>query len=239
MDAKTNDIRWRWLYTVGGTAALLAVVLALLEISITFLPGGNVSPQTVGDWFALLQERPFMDLRNLGLLNIMLNGLAIPVFLALYAVHRRVQPGPAALAMALSFIGIAVFFATNRAFPMLDLSQRYTAAATEAQRTALAAAGEALLAVGASHTPGTFLAFFLAELAGIIISVVMLRGGVFSKAAAYAGVLGFALLLVFEVLASFVLALSAVSMALAMVGGLASMTWYVLLGRTLLQLGKG
>jgi hypothetical protein len=82
---------------------------------------------------------------------------------------------------------------------MLSLAHRYAAATAEAHSAALVAAGEALLAVGASHTPGTFLAFFLAELAGIIISVVMLKGRVFGKAAAYAGILGYALLLIFEI----------------------------------------
>jgi hypothetical protein len=64
----------------------------------------------------------------------------------------------------------------------------------------------------------------------------MLRGGVFGKANAYLGVLGFALLLVFEVLASFVGTLDSVATMLAMPGGLLNLAWYVLLARRLLQL---
>jgi hypothetical protein len=144
-----------------------AVLVGILEIAITFLPGGNAPQETVLDWFALFQANPFMGLRNLGLLNILLNTLAIFTYLALYAAHRKEPQQPmAALAAIISYLGIGTFFATNRAFPMLALSQQYAAATTEAQRAMLEAAGQSMLSVGASHTPGTFLAFFLTEFAG-------------------------------------------------------------------------
>jgi hypothetical protein len=58
-----------------------------------------------------------------------------------------------------------------------------------------------MLAIGQSHSPGTFLAFFLVETAGILISIVMLRSQMFPKAATYAGIIGFSMLLVFEFIA--------------------------------------
>jgi len=39
----------------------------------------------------------------------------------------------------------------------------YPLATSEAQRTIIASAGQAMLSVGQSHTPGTFMAFFLSE----------------------------------------------------------------------------
>jgi hypothetical protein len=171
-------------------------------------------------------------------LNIFLTALAIPIFFALYAAHRRVNQAYAALAMLIAFIGVTVFFATNRAFPMLELGRQYAAATTDAQRSMLVAAGQAMLSVGQSHTPGTFIGFFLTEVAGIVISMVMLRSQVFSKASAYAGILGFGLLLIFEVCSSFVPALD-VAIIFAMDGGLLSMAWYILIARRLFQLGQG
>jgi hypothetical protein len=180
-----------------------------------------------------------MGLRNLGLMNILLNTLAIPAFFSLYAAHRK-EPGQpyAALAMIMAFLGVGVFYAVNRAFPMFALSRQYAAASTEAQRAVLEAAGQSLLSVGASHTPGSFLSFFLLEAAGVLISVVMLRGKVFNPAAAYAGVLGFGILMAFEVLSSFVSGLNQVAMFLAAFGGLLSMIWYLLIARRLFQLGR-
>jgi hypothetical protein len=229
---------WAGFYKLSGVAALLIVLTALLEIILTFLPGGYASSDTVTDWFMLFQNNWFLGLRNLGLLNIVLTLLGIPMFLALYITHRNIDPPYAALAMIISFIGVAVFYATNRAFPMLDLSNQYAAATTDAQRAMLLAAGQSMLSVGESHTPGTFIAFFLSEVAGILISFVMLRSKVFSPLNAYFGILGFSMLLIFEVCSSFVPALADVVLIFAMCGGLMSMAWYILIARRLFQLSS-
>ncbi len=231
------DSSWRTLYRIGAAAALAVVVTGLLEIIITFLPGGSTSPQDVTGWFVLFQGNGFLALRDLGLLNIIINVLGIPTYFALLVAHRRANPGGAALATVVSFIGIATFLATNRAFAMLGLSNQYAAATTEAQRSVLAAAGQAMLSVGQSHTPGTFIGFLLSEVAGIAMSFVMLRGRVFGRVTAYAGILGFALLLVFEICSTFLTGLSVLAMMTAMVGGLLSMAWYILIARRLMQLG--
>ncbi|MEW5868562.1 MAG: hypothetical protein AB1894_04750 [Chloroflexota bacterium] len=229
--------QWRAIYRTGGAAALGAVLVGVLEIAITFLPGGNAPHETVLDWFRLFQENWFLGLRNLGLLNIFLNALGVLTYFALCAAHRESPYRPyAALAALIFFLGAGVFFADNRAFAMLALSRQYAAASSEAQRAMLEAAGQSMLSVGASHSPGTFLGFFLLEAAGIMISLVMLRSQVFGKAAAYAGLFGFGVLLIFEYLSSFVSGLSGAAMALAMLGGLASMAWYILVARTLFRL---
>lgn len=235
---KNNRSHWQTLYTIGAIASLLGVAVSLTEIGLTFLPRGDASHLvTVTDWFTLLQSNPFMGLRNLGLLNMGFNALAVPVFLALYFAHRKTAPVPALFALLATFFGSAVFFATNRALPMLELSGQYAAAATEAERAPLVAAGRVMLAVGASHTPGTFLAFFFSEIAGIVISVVMLRGNTFGKFNAYAGVLGFALLLIFEVSASFGAGMTDAVLMLAALGGFLSIAWYGLLALRLFHLG--
>jgi hypothetical protein len=237
-DSGTLESNWKSLYRLGGVAALSTVLVGLVEIGITFLPGGNTPHETVFDWFTLFQNNRFIGLRNLGLLNIFLTALGIPTFFALYGAHRRTSQTLAALAMSISFIGVAVFYATNRAFAMLDLSNQYALATTEAQKAMLVAAGQALLSVGQSHTPGTFMAFSLSEFAGVLMAVVMLRDKLFSKTNAYAGIFGFTFLLIFEVITSFVPALQSVAMIFAMVGGILSMVWDILLAQKLFQLAK-
>jgi hypothetical protein len=206
---------------------------ALLEIVITFLPGGYASADSVVEWFTLLHHNWFLGLRNLGLLNIVMTALGIPLFLVLYDLHRRAASTLSTLALIISLVGIAVFYATNRAFPMLDLSIHYAAATTDLQRATLEAAGQAMLAVGQSHTPGTFIAFFFSEIAGIMISLVMLRGGVFSRLNACAGILGFGMLLVYEICQSFVPALAGIALIFALIGGLLNLLWYGLIARKL------
>ena len=65
----------------------------------------------------------------------------------------------------------------------------------------------------------------------------LLHSGIFGKATAVAGLLGFGMLVLFEVISSFVLGLGNVTMILAMLGGLLAMVWCILIARRLFQLG--
>ena len=224
------------LYKLGAVTSLLILCTALLEILITFLPGGYASAETVVDWFNLLHTNWFLGLRNLGLLNIVMTALGIPLFFTLYMAHRKLNPTYSALALIISVIGVALFYATNRAFPMLDLSIRYAATTAYTERAILEAAGQALLAVGQSHTPGTFIGFCLSEIAGILISYVMLQGRIFSRINAWAGILGFGMLLVYEICQSFVPSLSSFVLIFALIGGALNLVWYGLIARRLFRL---
>ncbi len=240
-DIPTAEANWKGIYRLGAVAAVLALLFGVLEILITFIPGGErVSPEllTVPFWFERLQANPLLALRNLGLINIFLTAFGLLLFFALFAAHRKVNPGEAGLALIIAAIGGAVFFATNRCFSMLALSNRYAAATDEFQRAALVAAGEAMLAVGESHTLGTFLAFSLSLIASLLMAWVMLRGGIFSRAAASVGMVAFALLLLFEILSDFVPVLFEAAMVFAMIGGIAAMVWYIMVARRLFQLAS-
>jgi hypothetical protein len=227
------------LFIIGGIAAITMVIAGVLEIGISFVPGGDIIPESVGGWFELLNENPLLGLRNLGLINICLNGLAILLYISLYAAHAESRVRAyAALVTIISFIGIAVFFSTNRAFAMWYLAGQFAAAGTGGLRQEVLAAGQALLAVGESHTPGTFPAFALVETAGFCMSLIMLRSGVFHKVTAYAGMLGFGVLFAHEIISSFALATDTVTMTVAIAGGVSSMVWNILIAGTLFKLSK-
>lgn len=223
---------------LGGVAALLILLTALFEILITFLPGGYTTTQTVIDWFILLKNNPFLGLRNLGLLNIVMTAAGIPLVFSLYSIHQKENPSFSALALIISLVGAAIFYSTNRAFPMLDLSAQYAIASSDTQRTLLEAAGQAMLAVGQSHTPGTFMAFFFSEIGGVLMAIVLLRGKLFNRAAAYAGMIGYGFLLAYDICASFAPVSHDTILIFAMIGGLLNMAWYIMIAFKLLQLGK-
>ncbi len=235
------DSGWKSLYVMGGVAALIGVLLILLDVFVSlWLPRGEVEPgaRSAIDWFTLFEEDPYYGLRDLGLLNVLNTLLGIPLFLALYAAHRRVGGAYATLALVLFLFGGAIYVSNNAALPMFVLSGEYAAATGEAQRAVLAAAGEAMLARGADFTLGGLVGIVLPSLAQIAISYVMLRGGVFGGATAYAGILGFSLLLVFTVWATFVPGSLDAAMLVALPGGLLVMAWNILVARRLLQLGS-
>ena len=236
VDAQTADPGWKSLYRVGGITALIMVVFPLAEVAISFLPGVAGLSQgtvTVIDWFTLFQNHWFLALRNLGLLNIIGAAFLAPTVLAIYSALRRNNEGFAALGTILFFLGLAVYLASSRAFPMLSLSSQYAVATTDAQRSLLAAAGQAMLAEGQSRAGVP-----LIEFACLVISALMLRGRVFSKVTAYAGILGNALLIVVEIVTTFTRGLPNAGFVVAVCGGLSLMTWYLLVGSRLLQLGR-
>ena len=228
---------WNSLYKLGGTTVLIAVVIPLAEVAIGFLPGvarATRETVTVIDWFTLFQTHWFLGLRNLGLLNLVGAALLAPTILAIYFAIRRDHEAYGVLGTILFFVGLAVYVASSRAFPMLSLSGQYASATTDAQRSLLSAAGQAMLAEGQSRA-----GIPLVEFACLVMSVVMLRGKIFSKATAYAGVLGNVLLIVLEVILTLKPMLPNWGMAIAMGAGLSMMMWYLLVGRRLLQLGCG
>jgi hypothetical protein len=236
IDAGTTESGWKGLYKLGGITALIVVVGPLAEVLIGFLPGVARLTQrtvTVIDWFTLFHNHWFLGLRNLGLLNIIAAALLAPTFLAIYSALRRDNEAYGAFGTILFFVGITVYIASNRAFAMLSLSGQNASATTDAQRSLYIAAGQAMLAEGQTRA-----GIPLIEFASLVISVVMLRGKVFSKAAAYAGILGNALLMVFEAILAFVPAFLNVGLVIAGGGGLSIMIWYLLVGRRLLQLGR-
>jgi hypothetical protein len=178
-----------------------------------------------------------LGLRNLDLLNIIISIISIPMFCALYAAHLRVQKGYALLALVLFIAGTIIFIANNAALPMLALSSKY-AAASEAQKVLLAAAGEAILVKGEHGGPGAFPGFMLSTAANLTMAYVVLRGKVFSRATAYVGFIGFALLLIYTIAITFVSKSSNVIMILAMPGGLLAMAWNIMVAKKLLHLSK-
>ena len=244
--ARSPDPRWKDLYRLGGVSALLTLLVALVDILLSFLPGErDIEPGKLSatEWFTRFEQSRFLALRDLGLWNIVNTMLSVPVYLALYRAHRgadrRTGQAFAALATILSCVGAAVYTANNKALPMLALSEKYAAASTDTEKAQLAAAGQAMLAEGEDFTPGSFMGFFLTEVGGIIMGIAMLRSRVFSRLGAWTGITGSSLLLAFTAFVTFVPVAYRRAMMLAMGSGVLSMAWRILTARRLFQLGGG
>jgi hypothetical protein len=118
---------------------------------------------------------------------------------------------------------------------MLDLSARFAAASSDAQRVASVAAGASLLARGAHGSAGAFPGFFLSALASIVISIGMMRGGAFGKVPVLLGILGGSLLSLYLVVVTFVPGAKSVAVMLAAPGGLLSIAWIIMIAVKLLK----
>ena len=173
---------WQGLYRIGGAAALLMAALTLAQFAVFFiapppLEGG------AADWFDLFRKDALRGLLAFELLLTVYCLLSVPLALALAAALRGADRSPMALYLALSLVGAVLFIAARPAFEMLALSGRYAAAATEAQRLAAVAAGEAMVAV--FHGTAFQASYLLGSLGGFILSAVMLRSGLFSRTTAW------------------------------------------------------
>lgn len=240
MFTENQETQWKRIYLLGGMAAILSLLAVIADTVIGSSMGGDLTalPQTAVERFAQFQQNAWLGLYTLDLLNTVNQLISIPVYFALYAAHRKTNPPFALLALIVFLVGTTIFAANNVALPMLDLSRKY-AAAPEAQKALLAAAGEALLVRGEHGSLGAFFSFSLPTLSALMFSLVMLEGKIFSKANAYLGIAGNLLMLVYVILVTFAPAVKEMAMAFALPGGLLLLAWMVMLTIRLFQLGTG
>ena len=234
-----KDPRWTSFYKIAAIASLLIVLVGLVDI-VTSMLGGEAQANNlvrVEDWFALFQTNRLTALGNLGLFNILTLSLGIPLYLALFNLHKQNHPAFAALAAILFVMGTAIYISSNTIFSMQALSNQY-ATASEAQKPVLEAAGQALLARGADLTPGTFMGFLFTQSAGLLMALVLMRSEVFGKVIPWLGVIGFSLMLVFFSIAAFVPGQFNTAMMISAPGGLLLMAYQILLARRLFQLSR-
>lgn len=227
-----NISNWISLYKIGGIAALLAGIVFRRNIGAEILLfTGQTAPNTVADWFSVLQSNSVLGLSLLNIFDVVDYALLGIMFLALYVALRRTNESYMTLATVTGLTGVAVYFASNTAFSMLSLSNQYAAAATEAQKSMFLAAGQSMLAV----SKGTDVSFLLLAVAGLVVSFVMLQSSIFGRKTAYLGMFASVLDLTYCVTFAFVPELDAVLLSVA---GLALMIWHIVVGRKLYKLSS-
>jgi hypothetical protein len=226
------DSKWKSLYRAGGAGALIVGTLLLIE-TIAYIATSAPSLADAAGWFSLFHNNRFVGLVDFGILELYALVLFVPMFLALYVVLRRASESNMAIAAILAFTGIAVNFATSKLFSLLTLSDLYAAAATTAMKSQFLAAGQATLAVGAlGGIGGSVEGGIPLAVAGLIISVIMLRSNILGRAVGYLGILanGTGLVMYFNA----ALAPAVSGSPFFGVFFLFSVIWFILVGRKLL-----
>lgn len=232
--ARTEASLWRTLYLVGAWAAVIAAVLFRRNLGAeATLFSGQTPPVAAGDWLALLQSDRLLGLAFLNVFDIANTLLLGLLLLALGAALWRSSRGWTGLALWLGSLGVAILCASNQAFSMLALSDRYAAATTDVQRAGFVAAGEALLAIGDSGAAD--LGLLLVTLAALIVAALMLRSGVFGRVTAWLGIVGNGLILGY-----FVTLIVAPSLTFLphTLGAIPLVLWELLAARRLFQLAR-
>jgi|SRR5271165_632057 len=216
----SDDVCWRGMYQTGAIAALVTVVLFLVQLIAYFV---WPPPSSVAGHFALLQARPFVGLVSLDLFILVDEVLAIPICLALYFSLRRGQASLMLLATALEGVSILCFLLGTPALNMLHLSNQYAVASTSAQKEALLAVGESLMWSSALQ-----IGYFVGTLGMLLVGWAMLRSQVFRAAAGYVGILA--------ALLGFGIYLPKFGVQLSLLSVVGMQVWYVMIARTLWSL---
>ena len=232
-DAKTEDPSWKGLYKAGAVAPLITISIYLIQLLVIIL--GEAYPTTIIDWFSLFQRNKILGLFYINAFDIFSIALLGIMFLALYIALRRYNESYMAIAVFLVFLGITVFVSARAELvpAFISLSNQYAAATTEAGRVQLLAAGQAINSLGRA-TPETTGFLFMA-IAGLIISVVILQNGTFSKGTAYVGILGSGF--TFANHLSLIIA-PTIAAILMPISGLLWLIWWLLVSRGLFKLGR-
>ena len=226
---------WAFLYKIGGIAALLASLLFRRNIGaeVTLFIGEASIPTTTTVWFTLLQENPliaFSLLAGFDLANYVLVGIII---LALAAALWENNKAVTLLALVSGLIGITLNLGANISLTMLSLSQRYAMASSEAQKAGLLAAGEVILAGNDSQATGPLISLMLVALAGLMLSLMMLRS---YRGTAIIGLVASGCDLLYCLV--FPLTPLAPVYLLLAAAGLFWMIWHLLVARVLIKLAK-
>ena len=180
------DPSWRGLYTAGGIAAFLYILLALVVPGLLFMGKTVITKMDATAMLGYIAEHRtwYVVLQSLVLETSI---LAIVTFAALFAALKHMNKGLAAVGALVTITCQILFMAY---YPVLlglvRLSDLYKTAAG-AQRGALAAGAEALLAQNNAFNP-VYESLFAAGI--LILSLVMLKGA-FPRWVAYLGIATF------------------------------------------------
>jgi hypothetical protein len=235
MELETVNSRWRRLYKLSGIAAFIIAALLIGEIVVyAVLPRAS----TAMEHFTIFRDNWLLGLLTFDLLGMIAYLLFVPTILALYLILHRKSESVMLVAAAFFFIGIIDFFATNTSFSMLTLSQHYAAATTDAERTILLAAGQTMLTL---FNENAFLvSYVIVSASWLMISLIMLNSGIFSRTTAWAGILagGTGIVAVILEHVSANQAVLAVSIAFYFAAIVFLLVWVILTGRRMFGLSQ-
>jgi hypothetical protein len=184
--AESADPRWKDLYRLGGIAFIVLALSTVFAIAAFFIWPYEPGFVPTADVFATLQEDRLGGLMSLDLFFIVGTLISVLPVLALYAALKQVNESYALIALVLGLIAIVALIPARPIAELVTLSDRYATATTNAARSQVLAAGEALLTL----FNGTvwIVNIVLASVSSLISCLLMLRSSIFSRATAYLGI---------------------------------------------------
>ena len=179
------------LYRIAAFCAIAVACLIPIQAAIFIL---FPPPQTVAEYFTLFQSNRFLGLLDLDLLLTLDNIVMIPFYFALYFSLKKYNASLSMLGLAFGLVSVTLYIISREAtFSMMALSDQFAAAQSEVLKSALLASGQTFLTM---FNGSTFdVSYVMGAAALSMLSIVIVKNRVFSKATAIVAV--FAAVLMF------------------------------------------
>lgn len=217
------DSGWNQLFKITAWGIILSAVTIPISMVVFF-----IWPPFPADIFAVIQGSKLAGVMSLDFMYVLGNAFALTLFPALYLALKGQNKSWALIALVLGLVALIALIPARPIVEMLQLSARYAAATSDAQRTIYQAAGEATLALftGTAY----YVHYILGTISLLISSILMLRSPFFSKAAAYVGIV--------SNVSAFGLLIPGIGVYISLVSVVGLLVWWLMLARVFLWLGS-
>ena len=215
----------------GGIICLVFILYSFATMAIVFLAGA--APDTVEECFSMLNENRITGLLRLDILTVFIMPLYYVLFYSIYIALKKHDNHLMRLAVLLILAGLTMFLAAPSVFSYLHLSDKYALAVTEAEKSQLLSAGEAIKAADIWHGTGPVIGGILLQTGALIISFLMLGNNIFSRSTAVVGIITHGLDLLHIIISFF---LPFAGYILMVTAGTLYLLWFLLIGLGLFRI---
>lgn len=175
---------WRLIYGAAVIAAFGSI--AFMPVQTAFFIIWPL-PTDVEAWFVIFAQNPIRGMISLDLLFMLQIIFVTLIYLGLAVAMWLENKALILLAMAFGFMGLAMYFASNPSFEMLNLSGQYAASIDIDLRQQLLAAGRGAMA---TFTGTAYVAYYMLNaIALLLFAFAMYRSCHFSRMNAHSGMM--------------------------------------------------
>ncbi len=229
METKTlvYDVQLKPYLRILGFLSIGLFAIIPFQAAIFFI---SPPPPTVIQYFDLFQKNIFLGFLDLDLSLTVDNLLFVLVYVGLYFLLKERNRVLVTLGLIFSIVSVTLYVISREAlFSMLNLSNQYSIATSETERTTLETIGQTMLTI---YNGTCFnVSYFLGGVTIILFSIAMLKSDLFTKVTGWLGLIMGILMLVPPTFGKFGFILSFLSI-------IPIMPWLILMALNFFKLGK-
>src|ERR1035437_3568084 len=175
-----------------GVLSVVLFAIIPFQAAVFFI---SPPPTTAIQYFALFQKNQFLGFLDLDLSLTVDNLLFILVYIGLYFLLKESNRVIVTIGLVFAIVSITLYIISREAlFSMLTLSNQYSSASNETERTTISTIGQTMLTI---YNGTCFnVSYFLGGINLILFSIAMLNSNIFTKITGWLGLIMGILMLV-------------------------------------------